>query len=112
MELSFNRLERKYSVQEIEIQEENMAMMVELFVRDNLGDEAQECFYAELENKEVTEVDIKNALYKAVLSNQVVVAIKQVTEFYEGGGSKNDFVESVANKALEALRDEDRRMNE
>lgn len=112
MQLSLNRLEKKYFVQEIEIEDDSLVLMVELFVRDHLSDEAQESFYAELEGKAITEESIKEALYSAVLSNQVVVAVKEVQSFYSADTSRQSFIESEANKALRAIIDDDKRMNE
>ena len=48
----------------------------------------RESFYAELEGKAITEESIKEALYSAVLSNQVVVAVKEVQSFYSADTSR------------------------
>ena len=112
MQLTLNRLEKKYSVQEIEIEDDNLILMVELFVRDHLSDEGQESFYAELEGKAITEESVKDALYRAILSNQVAVAVKKVQAFYAADTSKKSFIQSEANKALRAIIDDDKRMNE
>ena len=51
MKLSFPRKETKYEVEDLNLRQEDCVKMIEIFVKSNLIDEAQEVFYEHLKNK-------------------------------------------------------------
>lgn len=83
MQLQYNREEVKYEVEEVTLSDQECVTMVELFVKHKLPDTAQEVFYTEMLNKEVTTENVKNALYQAVLSNVSVNLINYGLEQFE-----------------------------
>ena len=93
MELKFKRKEIKYEVENLNLEEQDCITMIELFVKEKLDDEAQEVFYVELENKEVTVQNIKEALYQATLANVSLKIIKK--ELKEHEESPDKYLEKV-----------------
>lgn len=88
MELKFKRKEIKYEVENLNLEEQDCITMIELFVKAKLDDEAQEVFYVELENKEVTVQNIKEALYQATLANVSLKIIKKELKEHEENPDK------------------------
>lgn len=100
MELKFKREEKKHNLEDLKILEQDSITMVELFVKDNLDDTSQEVFYTELEGKEITTDNVKDALFQAVISNVSAGILKNViTEYAENP-------EAYAAKAKEFLESE------
>lgn len=88
MELKFRRKEIKYEAENLNIDEQDCITMIELFVKEKLDDEAQEVFYFELESKEITVQNIKDALYQATLANVSLQIIKKELKEYENSPEK------------------------
>lgn len=82
MILKFKREERKYGVMDIMLEEQDSITMIEIFVKQKLDEEAQEVFYVELEKKEINSKNVKEALFKAVLSNISVNILKKEMQEY------------------------------
>lgn len=99
MELKFKREEKKHNLEDLKILEQDSITMVELFVKDNLDDTSQEVFYTELEGKEITTDNVKDALFQAVISNVSAGILKNVlTEYAENpeiyAAKAKEFLES------------------
>ena len=83
MELKNKREERKYLSIDIDLKEETISHLIENFVGEYLIDEAQENFYVEIEKKGLSLEVMKNALWSAVLSNQVNNILNELSKKYE-----------------------------
>lgn len=88
MELKYTREEVKYQLEKLDLTEQECVTMIEVFVKHKLPDTAQEVFYTEMMNKEVTVEHVKNALYHAVLSNVSETILKFGIEQYENNQEK------------------------